>query len=148
DAFNAQGWFMTGDLGCLDADGYLRVTGRKKDVIIRGGHNIHPARIETLAMQHEAVERAAAIPVRDARLGEKVCLAVVLRASRRVEPTELLAHLDGAGLSKYDMPEYFLSVERIPMTPSGKMRKRDLVEAIEDGRLSPTPIRWNAQAGR
>jgi len=141
DSFNAHGWFMTGDLGWMDANGYLRVTGRKKDVIIRGGHNIHPARIEMLAMQHEAVERAAVIPVCDARLGEKVCLAVVFRDSRRADAAELLAHLDHAGLSRYEMPEYFLALEHIPLTPSGKVRKRDLVEAIEQGRLTPTPIR-------
>jgi acyl-CoA synthetase len=145
DSFNAHGWFMTGDLGRLDADGYLRITGRKKDVIIRGGHNIHPARIEALAMRHAAVERAAALPVRDARLGEKVCLAVVFRAGQRVEPAELLAHLDAVGLSKYDMPEYFLDLAHIPSTPSGKMRKRDLVDEIEQGRLHPAPIRWDAK---
>lgn len=144
DAFNAHGWFMTGDLGWIDANGYLRITGRKNDVIIRGGHHIHPARIETLVMRHDAVERAAAIPVRDQRLGEKVCLAVAFRAGQRVEPGELLAHLDANGLSKYDMPEYFLDLEHIPLTPSGKIRKRDLLEWIEQGRLSPTPIRWQA----
>ena len=77
DAFNTDGWFMTGDLGSLDANGYLRIAGRSKDIIIRGGHNIHPARIEELATRHPAVQRAAAVPVKDARLGEKVCLAVV-----------------------------------------------------------------------
>ena len=82
DAFNASGWFMTGDLGTLDANGYLRITGRSKDIIIRGGHNIHPARIEELATRHPAVQRAAAVPVKDARLGEKVCLAVVFRAGQ------------------------------------------------------------------
>jgi len=142
DAFNSHGWFMTGDLGSLDQDGYLRITGRKKDVIIRGGHNIYPARIEALAGRHAAVAHAAAVPVRDQRLGEKVCLAVVFRAGRRVAAQELLAHLDAAGLSKYDMPEYFLELERIPLTPSGKMRKRDLTEQIESGALTPTPVRW------
>jgi acyl-CoA synthetase len=77
NSFNAGGWFMTGDLGRLDANGYLKITGRKKEVIIRGGHNIYPARIEALAMRHPAIERVAAVPVRDARLGEKVCLAVM-----------------------------------------------------------------------
>src|SRR5262249_29234686 len=123
-----------------DQNGYLRVTGRKKDVIIRGGHNIYPARIEALAMRHAAIEHAAALPVRDPRLGEKVCLAVTFRAGRRVPPEELLAHLDAAGLSKYEMPEYFLELERIPLTPSGKIRKRDLLEQIETGAVTPTPI--------
>src|SRR5258705_10509735 len=71
-AFNAQGWFMTGDLGWMDENGYLRITGRKKDVIIRGGHNIYPARIEDLAMRHPAVERVAAGPVADEAPGGKV----------------------------------------------------------------------------
>jgi acyl-CoA synthetase len=150
DAFNSHGWFMTGDLGWVDRNGYLRVTGRKKDVIIRGGHNIYPARIEALAMRHPAVERAAALPVRDARLGEKVCLAVVFRAACRLEPQELLAHLDATGLSKYDMPEFVLELDRIPLTPSGKVRKRDLVERIERGQVSPAPVRWEqtGQASR
>jgi acyl-CoA synthetase len=144
-AFNAHGWFMTGDLGWMDERGYLRITGRKKDVIIRGGHNIYPARIEDLAMRHPAVERVAAVPVADARLGEKVCLAVMWRRGARVEPSEMLAHLDAMGLSKYDMPEYLLELDHIPLTPSGKMRKRDIVDWIAQGRAVPEPVR--AQSG-
>jgi acyl-CoA synthetase len=144
-SFNARGWFMTGDLGTIDVNGYLRITGRKKEIIIRGGHNIHPARIEALAMRHEAIERVAAIPVRDERLGEKVCLAVMFRAGRKVEPDELLAHLDAAGLSKFDMPEYFMTVDHIPLTPNGKIRKRDLMEWIAAGRIKPVPVRWQAK---
>jgi acyl-CoA synthetase len=140
-SFNAHGWFMTGDLGWVDERGYLRVTGRKKDVIIRGGHNIYPARIEDLAMRHPAVERVAAVPVADARLGEKVCLAVMRRAGAQVDAGEMLAHLDAQGLSKYDMPEYFLDLDQIPLTPSGKIRKRDIVEAIAQGRAAPQPVR-------
>jgi acyl-CoA synthetase (AMP-forming)/AMP-acid ligase II len=143
-AFNAQGWFMTGDLGWMDENGYLRITGRKKDVIIRGGHNIYPARIEDLAMRHPAVERVAAVPVADERLGEKVCLAVMWRAGARLEAAEMLAHLDAVGLSKYDMPEYFLDVDQIPLTPSGKIRKRDIVDWITQGRVAPTPVRGPA----
>jgi acyl-CoA synthetase len=141
-SFNSAGWFITGDLGSLDKDGYLRITGRKKDVIIRGGHNIYPARIEALALRHAGVQRAAAVPVPDARLGERVCLAVMFRNGGRIDAGELLAHLDAAGLSKYDMPEYFLAVDDIPLTPSGKMRKRDIVEWIGQGRAVPEPIRW------
>ncbi|HEX2725462.1 MAG TPA: class I adenylate-forming enzyme family protein [Beijerinckiaceae bacterium] len=146
DSFNAHGWFMTGDLGWVDEAGYLRVTGRKKDLIIRGGHNIYPAKIENLAMQHEAVERAAAVPVADMRLGEKVCLAVMLRAGREVSGAQLLEHLDASGLSRYDMPEYFLQLDEIPLTASGKILKRDLVSSIQEGRLTPTPIRWQPRA--
>jgi acyl-CoA synthetase (AMP-forming)/AMP-acid ligase II len=146
ESFNADGWFMTGDLGTLDNGGYLRVTGRQKEIIIRGGHNIHPARIETLAMQHEAVARAAAFPVADARLGEKVCLAVEFRAGRTASPEELLGHLDASGLSRYDMPEYFLACDKMPLTASGKMLKRELARQVDEGKLAPTPIRWQARA--
>ena len=68
DSFNADGWFMTGDLGSLDANGYLRITGRKKDVIIRGGHNIYPARIEDLAMRASG-DRSASPPCRSPMRG-------------------------------------------------------------------------------
>jgi acyl-CoA synthetase len=142
DAFNKDGWFMTGDLGTLDAQGYLRIAGRAKDIIIRGGHNIHPAHIEELATRHPAVRRAAAVPVKDARLGEKVCLAIVFREGQAATPDELLSHLDAVGLSKYDMPEYFLRLDEIPLTPNGKMLKRAIVDRIKDGKLTPQPIRF------
>jgi len=145
DAFNKSGWFMTGDLGTLDANGYLRISGRAKDIIIRGGHNIHPARIEELATRHPAVQRAAAVPVKDHRLGEKVCLVVVFREGKAATVDELLAHLDAAGLSKFDMPEYFLRLDEIPLTPNGKMLKRAIVDEIRDGKLAPEPVRFEAK---
>jgi acyl-CoA synthetase len=141
-AFNAHGWFMTGDVGRLDADGYLVITGRKKDLIIRGGHNIYPARIENLAMQHAAVARVAVLPVPDARLGEKVCLAVMLKPGASLAAHDMLAHLDACGLSRYDMPEYYIELPEIPLTASGKIFKRDLVEDIRQGRLAPRAVRW------
>ena len=139
-AFNAQGWFMTGDLGWIDDAGYLRVVGRLKDVIIRGGRNIYPARIEALAVRHDAVEKAAAFPVADPRLGERVCLAVVARAD--IAPEALLKHLDLAGLSKYDMPEFILRLDDMPLTASGKLLKRELVRRVEEGRVQPVPVRF------
>jgi acyl-CoA synthetase len=142
DAFNNDGWFMTGDLGRLDEGGYLQITGRKKDLIIRGGHNIYPARLENLAMQHPGVARAAALPVPDRRLGEKVCLAVMLRPGSAVTPDEVLAHLDRSGLSRYDMPEYFLKLDEIPLTASGKILKRDIAAQIIEGKIVPSPIRF------
>ncbi|MBC7600623.1 MAG: acyl--CoA ligase [Polaromonas sp.] len=146
EAFNSSGWFMTGDLGRLDADGYLVMTGRKKDLIIRGGHNIYPARIENLAMQHPAVARAVALPVPDARLGEKVCLAIMTRPGASVTVDALLEHLDASGLSRYDMPEFYLELKEIPLTASGKILKRGLADDLAAGRITPQPARWNIAA--
>ena len=145
-SFNRDGWFMTGDLGWVDENGYLRITGRKKDVIIRGGHNIYPAKIEALASTHHAIQRAAAVPVPDHRLGERVCLAVMFRSGTTASPEEILKHLDEVGLSKYDMPEFFVEVAEIPLTASGKVRKRDVVDWIAEGRAKPVAIRWRPSA--
>jgi acyl-CoA synthetase len=147
EAFNRDGWFMTGDLGWVDENGYLRITGRTKDVIVRGGHNIYPARIEALAATHEAVARVVAVPVADQRLGERVCLAVMFRPGKAASPEDILEHLDNGGLSKYEMPEYFLQIDEIPLTASGKVRKRDIVDWIADGRARPSAIRPRAEAG-
>lgn len=138
--FNQDGWFMTGDLGWVDENGYLRLTGRKKEVIIRGGHNINPARIEELAMRHDTVERAAAVPVPDARLGERVCLAIMFRSGKSVPAETLLDHLSAVGLSRYDMPEYFLPLPEIPLMSNGKIQKQDVLKWIKDGEATPRPI--------
>jgi acyl-CoA synthetase len=145
-AFNAQDWFMTGDLGWIDEAGYLHVTGRKKDVIIRGGRNIHPARIEALALRHDAIEKAAAFPVGDARLGERVCLAVVARRGMQVDPEAVLKHLDASGLSRYDMPEFILPLSEMPLTASGKLLKRELVRRVAEGLLRPLPVRLRSRS--
>ncbi len=142
NSYNKSGWFMTGDIGWMDPEGYLRVTGRKKDLIIRGGHNIYPARIEGLALRHEAIERAVALPVPDDRLGEKVCLVITCRGGQKLDAGTVLRHLDEAGLSKFDMPEYFLALDHIPLTPGGKILKRELVAAVAEGRLRPEPVRF------
>ena len=147
ESFNRDGWFMTGDLGWVDEQGYLRITGRKKDVIIRGGHNIYPAKIEALASTHNAIQRVAAVPVPDQRLGERVCLAVMVRPGMSIEPQDILKHLDDVGLSKYDMPEFFLRVDEIPLTASGKVRKRDVADWIAEGRVKPEAVRFQAKAG-
>jgi len=141
-SFNKQGWFMTGDLGRIDSEGYLQITGRKKDVIIRGGHNIYPARIEALVMRHANVAGAAVIPVPDERLGERACLAIVSRSGGTFDAEELLNHLDEVGLSRFDMPEYFLQLDRLPLTPNGKVLKRALVEKVTGGELKPAPVRF------
>jgi acyl-CoA synthetase len=140
NCFNRHGFFMTGDLGWLDENDYLRITGRKKDVIIRGGHNINPARIEDLVMRHNAIERAAAIPVADARVGEKICLAVMFRAGKSASVEQIIEDLDLAGLTKYEMPEYFLELTNIPLMPNGKIQKLDIIKWVQDGKVKPAPV--------
>ncbi|MGE3935161.1 MAG: class I adenylate-forming enzyme family protein [Rhodospirillaceae bacterium] len=142
--FNADGWFVTGDLGWVDEAGYLRLTGRKKEVIIRGGHNINPAKIEELAMGHAGVVRAAVVPVPDQRLGERVCLAVMLKPGASV--AGMLDHLGASGLSRYEMPEFTLVLDDIPLMSNGKIQKRDIQQWIADGRAVPQPVRAPATA--
>ncbi|MET4580443.1 class I adenylate-forming enzyme family protein [Ottowia thiooxydans] len=144
-SFNAGGWFMSGDLGQFDAQGNLQVVGRKKDLINRGGHKIHPARIEDLAYRHPEVAKAAAFAVPDERLGEKVCLAIVPKG---LAPSceSLLSHLARLGLSRFDMPEYYVVAPEFPLTASGKVLKRELVAWVDSGRLQPMAVRHASTA--
>jgi acyl-CoA synthetase len=142
NSFNASGWFMSGDLGRCDARGNLQIVGRKKDLIIRGGHNIYPAHIENLTVKHPAVLKAAAFPVADERLGERVCLAIITRDGTPVDADQMFDHLNEHGLSKYDMPEYFVCLDAFPQTASGKILKRELVEWAKAGRIRPGAVRW------
>ncbi len=139
-SFNKSGWFLSGDLGSLDQNGNLKVEGRLKDLIIRGGHNIYPAEIEALALRHAQVEKIAAFPVADERLVEKVCAAVI----GPIDAQTLLGHLAAQGLSKYDMPEYFIRMDAFPLTASGKILKRELVEMAKRGDIEPVPIRYQS----
>ncbi len=140
-AFNAAGWFMTGDLGRLDESGYLRITGRKKDVIIRGGRKIYPARIEELALRCATIEKAAAFPIADRRLGERVCLAVVVRPGADLDPEGLLRHWTPPACHATSMPEFVLPLDEMPLTASGKIVKRELVRWVAEGRATPLPLR-------
>lgn len=141
-AFNRHGWLLTGDLGWVDEQGYIRITGRKKDLIIRGGHNIYPANIEQRAAQHPGIAHAAAIPVPHGRLGEKVGLVVQPTELGAPEPNELLSHLAASGLSRYDMPEHLCILDRLPLTASGKVAKRELVTMLEAGDLELSDVRY------
>ncbi len=142
-SFNSNGWFMSGDLGVMDPAGNVRIEGRLKDIIIRGGHNIYPTHIEVLAQRHSGVDAATCFPVRDDRLGERVCIAIIGDTSA----DDLLRHLAAEGLSRYEMPEYFLRVSELPMTASGKVFKRELTEAVQRGDLIPQFVRVRRMAG-
>jgi acyl-CoA synthetase len=141
-SFNSAGWFMSGDLGIADRAGNLRIEGRLKDLIIRGGHNIHPSHIEAIAVRNSAAGSVAAFPIPDDRLGERVCIAV----SGTIDPLVLLEHLRSEGLSKYDMPEYFVRVSEFPTTASGKILKRELVLQVRRGEIVPQPLREPTRA--
>ena len=141
-AFNRDGYLMSGDLGWLDVNDNLHFVGRKKDLIIRGGHNIYPTKIEDLAHRHAHIQKAAAFPVADDRLGEKVCLAVIARDRAKLDAYQVLAHLHESGLSKFDMPEFFIQLDAFPLTASGKVLKRELVDWVKSGRINPDAVRW------
>lgn len=135
-SFNDEGWFLSGDLGKLDTEGNLTVVGRLKDTINRGGHKIYPAHIEELALRYPGVDKAACVPVRDERLGERVCLAI----NGSAHADSLFDHLRSSGLSKYDMPEFFIRMESFPMTASGKILKRNLAEMLLHRRVVPEAV--------
>ena len=141
-SFNRDGWFLSGDLGRLNEKGSLEIVGRLKDIIIRGGHNIHPAKIEDLAIKHAGIEKAAAFPVPDERLGEKVGLAVIPSGTEAPDGDALLSHLHKTGLSVQDMPEYYIAMEALPLTASGKILKRELAEWVRAGIIAPEPVRF------
>jgi acyl-CoA synthetase len=147
DSFNANGWFLSGDLGRLDQNGCLEIVGRKKDLIIRGGHNIHPAHIEDLAHRHADIAKAAAFPIADERLGERVCLGVISRSGNPLDAMDILKHLHVAGLSKYDMPEFFIQMDAFPLTASGKILKRELKDLAAAGQIKPLSVRFKAPEG-
>ena len=148
DSFNRGGWFLSGDLGRFDENGNLAIVGRMKDIIIRGGHNIHPAKIEDLAIKHPDVEKAAAFAVPDERLGERVGLAVLPSSGSVPDGPAVLDHLHDAGLSIYDMPEYYIAMEDFPLTASGKILKRELAEWARSGKIKPDPVRFIDPAKR
>ncbi|MFJ8816450.1 class I adenylate-forming enzyme family protein [Amycolatopsis thermoflava] len=123
EAFTADGWFRTGDLGHLRADGYVEVTGRLKDVIIRKGEKIGPLELESLLVEHPAVAEAAVIGLPDADRGERVCAIVTLRGEARPTLEEIVAYLRNAGLMSQKLPEQLEIVEELPRTGLGKTSK-------------------------
>ena len=110
-------------------------------MIIRGGHNIHPAKIEGLAIKHTAIAKAAAFAVPDERLGEKVGLAIIPNGAVP-DAQAVLTHLYDSGLTVQDMPEYFIVMDELPLTASGKILKRELAQWVKDGKITPDPVRF------
>src|SRR5262249_42985235 len=104
-AFAPGGWFRTGDLAALGADGYLRLVGRSKDLVNRGGVKFHPGEIEALLLGHPAVREAAIVPMPDDRLGERACLYASLQEGAALTLDAIAAYLLDRGVAKYKLPE-------------------------------------------
>ncbi len=131
--FDAEGWFDTGDLAYADDEGYIRINGRTKDVLIRGGENVPVVEIEALLYQHPAVAAAALVGYPDARLGERGCAFVVLRPGETFSLQTLQAWMAECKVAKQYWPERVEIVNDLPRTPSGKIQKFKLREAIGAG---------------
>jgi cyclohexanecarboxylate-CoA ligase len=130
DGHTADGWFKTGDRATLDADGYVSITGRSKDLIIRGGENISVAEVENLLYAHPKVAGVAVVAMPDPRLVERACAFVVPRPGPPPTLQELCAFLESRQLARHKLPERLELVEEFPMTPSGKIQKYKLRESV------------------
>ena len=123
EAVTADGWYRTGDLARIDAQGYVRITGRVKDVINRGGEKVPVAEIEQLLHAHPAVRDVAIVAMPDERLGERACAFVVLDDGAELDFETMLEYLDSSRVSKTYWPERLELVDSLPRTPSGKIQK-------------------------
>ena len=130
DAFTDDGWFRTGDLGVVDDDGWLTVTGRKKDIVIRLGEKISAAEVEGLLREHPRVADVAVIALPDSRTGERVC-AVVVPTGDPPALHDLTCFLSTRGLSHRKLPEQLEVVRSLPLGPSGKVDKQLLRQRFE-----------------
>jgi len=135
-SFDAEGWLHTGDLGFRDAEGYFKITGRIKELIIKGGENIAPREIDESLLSHPAVLEAAAVGLPDANYGQEIYAAVILKPDSDVSPEALRAHCQET-LGKYKTPREIRVVDDLPKGPSGKVQRLKLVDfwhAAEPGR--------------
>ena len=124
-----DGWFRTGDLGRIDADGYLFLTGRAKDIINRGGEKISPHEVEDVLMRHHAVQQCVAVSIPDAQLGEDILLVVVRRDGAAVDDSEL-QRFAALHLSDFKVPRRVAFVDRIPTGPTGKVQRVGMADRI------------------
>jgi acyl-CoA synthetase len=129
--FTRDGWMRMGDICAIDADGYLSVTGRTSDFILRGGKNISAAQVEDAATVHPAIAVAAAVAMPDPVFGEKVCLYTELVDSQAIDLPGLVEFLLAAGVSKELLPERLIVIDELPRSSGGKIAKGRLREDIQ-----------------
>ncbi|MCG7336269.1 long-chain-fatty-acid--CoA ligase [Sporosarcina sp. ACRSM] len=126
-----EGWFYTGDMATIDENGYVRIVGRKKELIIRGGYNIYPRELEEALHQHPAIADAAVIGLPDELFGELTCACIVLKENITTTEEQLLAYMKER-LVKYKVPDKFIILDKLPITASGKISKLKLKEQLDN----------------
>lgn len=123
-ALDEEGWYYSGDLCCMDEAGYIKITGRKKDIIVRGGGNISSREVEDILLQHPKIHDACVVAMPDERLGERSCAYVVLKAPHHsLSLEEVVAFFSRKRVAKYKYPEHIVVIEKLPRTASGKIQK-------------------------
>lgn len=131
EAIDAAGWMHTGDLATLDADGYCRIVGRAKDMVIRGGENIYPREVEEFLYRHPKVLDVQCVGVPDPKYGEELCACIVLRPGEHADADEIRAFCEGQ-IAHYKIPRYIRFVDGFPMTVTGKIQKFILRKQMAD----------------
>jgi fatty-acyl-CoA synthase len=129
EAIDPAGWMHTGDLATLDADGYCRIVGRAKDMVIRGGENIYPREVEEFLYRHPKVLDVQCVGVPDPKYGEELCACIVLRPGEQADADEIRAFCHGQ-IAHYKIPRHVRFVEGFPMTVTGKIQKFMLREQM------------------
>ena len=137
---DADGWLHMGDLGTMDERGYLRVTGRLKDMIIRGGMNLYPREIEDVLFEHPSVAQASVVGVPDETWGEVVGAVVTSSAAAAPVDVEALSAYCRERLARHKVPVRWYLIDAFPLTPSGKIQKFKLLELIASGAISAQTV--------
>jgi len=130
-AIDSAGWLYSGDLGTMEADGYLRITGRRKEMIIRGGENIYPREIEDFLFSHPKIAEVAVFGVPDERLGEQVAAWIQLHSGQSATADEIRAFCKEK-IAYFKIPKYIRFVDEFPMTVTGKLQKFKMRETMQD----------------
>lgn len=138
-ALDEEGWYYSGDLCRMDEAGYIKITGRKKDIIVRGGENISSREVEDILLQHPKIHDACVVAMSDERLGERSCAYVVLKAPHHsLSLEEVVAFFSRKRVAKYKYPEHIVVIEKLPRTTSGKIQKFLLRKDIMRRVMLPT----------
>ncbi|HFZ8996042.1 TPA: medium-chain fatty-acid--CoA ligase [Citrobacter freundii] len=136
-ALDSEGWYYSGDLCRMDESGYIKITGRKKDIIVRGGENISSREVEDILLQHPKIHDACVVAMPDERLGERSCAYVVLKEScHSLSLAEVITFFSRKRVAKYKYPEHLVIVEQLPRTASGKIKKfllrQDIIRRLSE----------------